>query len=81
MTQSQKKSESSRDVDPDKPPYTIEEALLMLHVDSDGVSIEELSRLTKLPILKVNSLAMTLRIKGFVKFLPGNRIASVIRRR
>lgn len=81
MTQSQKKSEPSRDVDPDKPPYTIEEALLMLHVDSDGVSIEELSRLTKLPILKVNSLAMTLRIKGFVKFLPGNRIASVIRRR
>lgn len=70
-----KESADPRAGDPDQPPYTVEEALLMLHVDSDGVSLEELSRLTKLPILKVNSLAMTLRVKGFVRFLPGNRIA------
>jgi DNA processing protein len=61
--------------DPDAPPYSIEEALVMTHVDSDGISIDEVVRLTKLPVEKVNALAMALRIKGFVKFLPGNRIA------
>lgn len=61
--------------DPETPPYSVEEALIMTHVDEDGVSLDELSRLTKLPIAKVNSLAITLRVKGFVKFLPGNRIS------
>ena len=73
-----KKDEESCDskaVDPDQPPYTVEEALVMLHVDADGVSLEKIASLTGLGVLKVNSLAMTLRIKGFVRFLPGNRIA------
>jgi len=61
--------------DPQDPPYTVEEALVMTHVESDGVSLEELARLTRLPAAKVNAVAMALRIKGFVKFLPGNRIA------
>lgn len=61
--------------DPDAPKYSVEESLVMLHVDSDGVSIDELVRKTKLPAAKVNALAMSLRIKGFVKFLPGNRIS------
>lgn len=69
------KREDPRSGDPAQPPYTVEEALLMLHVDSDGVSLDRLASLTKLPVLKVNSLAMTLRVKGFVRFLPGNRIA------
>ena len=47
----------------------------MLHVDAAGLSIDELVRKTKLPLAKVNSLAMKLRLKGFVKFLPGNRVA------
>jgi DNA processing protein len=73
-----KKDEESCDskaADPDQPPYTVEEALVMLHVDADGVSLEKIASLTGLGVLKVNSLAMTLRIKGFVRFLPGNRIA------
>ena len=71
----------SADSDPDRPPYTVEEALLMTHVDAEGISIDVLARLTGLPVLKVNALAMELRIKGFVKFLPGNRISLLTGRR
>lgn len=59
----------------DSPVYSVEEAMVMLHVDEDGISVDELVRQTKLPVVKVNSLVMTLRVKGFVRFLPGNRVA------
>ena len=61
--------------DPEAPPYTVEESLVMLHVDAVGVSVDELVAKTGLPPRKVNSLAVELRLKGFVRFLPGNRIA------
>ena len=61
--------------DPETPAYSPEEALVMLNVDSDGTALDELARQTKLPPGRVNSLAMGLRIKGFLKFLPGNRVA------
>jgi DNA processing protein len=54
---------------------TAEEALLMKHVDAEGVGIDELVRLTGIGAAKVNAAAMTLRIKGRVRFFPGNRIA------
>ena len=62
-------------VDPDAPPYSVEEAMVMLHVDDDGVSVDELVRQTKLPAERVNAVVMGLRIKGFLRFLPGNRVA------
>lgn len=62
--------------DPATPKYSVEEALVMLHVDADGITIDELVRKTKLSVDRVNALAMSLRLKGFVRFLPGNRIAS-----
>jgi DNA processing protein len=58
-----------------QPRYSVEESMVMLHVEPEGVTIDELSRLTKLPVAKVNSVVMTLRVKGFVRFLPGNRVA------
>jgi len=64
-----------RERDPETPPYSVEEALVMLHVDEDGIAIDELVRRTKLPVGKVNALAMSLRLKGVVRFLPGNRIS------
>ena len=67
--------------DPMDPPYSVEEALIMTNLDDEGVSIDELVRRTKLPLEKVNSLAMELRIKGFVRFLPGNRISPLTSRR
>jgi len=67
--------------DANDPEYTVEEAMVMLHVDHDGTSLDEISRLTKLPIMKVSSIAMTLRMKGFIRFLPGNRISLLTKRR
>lgn len=61
--------------DPESPTYSAEEALVMLNLDENGVTIDELARLTGLSAEKVNSLAIMLRIKGFVRFLPGNRIS------
>ena len=55
--------------------------MIMLHVDEDGISMDELVRKTRLPVEKVNALSISLRIKGFVRFLPGNRIALLTRRR
>ena len=57
------------------PRYSVEEALLMTHIDREGISLDELVRRTRLPVAKVNSLVMELRIKGFVRFLPGNRVS------
>ncbi|MBQ2628788.1 MAG: hypothetical protein IJG13_03840, partial [Kiritimatiellae bacterium] len=57
------------------PPYSVEEAMVMLHVDDDGVSVDELVRQTKLSAERVNAVVMGLHIKGFLRFLPGNRVA------
>jgi DNA processing protein len=62
---------------PDRPAYTVEEAMVMRHVDADGVSIDRLTLKSGLSPAKVNSLVMTLRLKGRLKFLPGNRVASL----
>ena len=72
---------ASQDKDPESPKYSVEEALVMTHVDSEGISIDDLVSLTKLPVEKVSSIAMALRIKGFVRFLPGNRISLLTQRR
>ena len=60
---------------PPAPPYSVEEALVMRHVDVEGISIDELVRKTKLPVAKVNALCMTLRLKGRLRYFPGNRVA------
>ena len=66
--------------DPETPPYSVEEAMVMLHVDADGIAVDELVRKTKLPVDKVNALTMSLRLKGFLRFLPGNRVTLLTRR-
>lgn len=58
-----------------QPPFSVEEALVMKHIDVEGISIDELVRKTKLPVAKVNALCMTLRLKGRVRYFPGNRVA------
>jgi len=74
-SQTSQTSQASLSSDPDAPRYSVEEALVMLHVDENGISIDELVRLTKLPVEKVNSVVLSLRVKGIVRFLPGNRIS------
>ena len=71
---------TSTTTDPETPPYSVEEAMVMLHVDEDGVTIDEIVRRSKLPIARVNALTMSLRIKGFIRFLPGNRVVLLTRR-
>ena len=56
--------------DPETPPYSVEEAMVMLHVDADGVTVDELVRKTKLSVDRVTALTMSLRLKGFLRFLP-----------
>lgn len=57
------------------PPYTLEESLVMRIVDDTGTKIDKIVRESGLSPAKVNSVAMELRLKGRIKFLPGNRIA------
>lgn len=74
-------SSMAAEPDPETPRYSVEEALVMMNLDDEGVAMDELVRLTKLPAEKVSALAMSLRIKGFVRFLPGNRISPLTARR
>jgi len=61
--------------DPLNPVYSTEEALVMTNIDDEGVGMDALIAATGLSPEKVNSVVMMLRIKGFIRFLPGNRIA------
>ena len=59
----------------DPPKYSVEEAMIMREVDAEGVHMDVLVRRTGLPVEKVNALCMALRLKGRVRFFPGNRVA------
>jgi len=60
----------------DEPPaFTVEEAMLMKHITAEGISVDRLIDLAELGAGKVNALIMALRIKGRIRFLPGNRVA------
>ena len=58
-----------------RPAFSVEEAMVMREVDAEGVSMDMLIRRTGLPPEKVNALCMALRLKGRVRFFPGNRVA------
>ena len=62
-------------VSPTPPPFSIEEAMIMREVNIEGVPMDVLIRRTGLPVEKVNALCMSLRLKGRVRFFPGNRVA------
>ncbi len=69
------------EADIEVPTYSVEESLVMLHIDAEGVSIDELVERTGLSVEKVNSVVMQLRLKGFIRFLPGNRISRLTGKR
>jgi DNA processing protein len=52
-----------------------DESHLLNFVDREGVSVDYLVRKTGFSAAKVNTLTMTLMIKGLVRFFPGNRVA------
>ena len=61
---------------PDAPPFSLEESMVMRNVTPEGVSMDDLVEATGLPPAKVNSLCVTLRMKGRLRFFPGNRVAT-----
>ena len=46
----------------------------MRAIPESGATVDAIVREAKLPIEKVNSLLVGLRLKGRVRFLPGNRV-------
>ena len=55
---------------------SVEEALVLRQVPSAGATVDAVARAAQLPIAKTNALLVALRLKGRVRFLPGNRVAS-----
>lgn len=55
---------------------TVEEALVLRQVPAAGATLDAVARAAQLPVAKSNALLVALRLKGRVRFLPGNRVAS-----
>ena len=55
--------------------FTLEESLVLRAIPEGGATIDMVAREAKLPMEKVNVLLVGLRLKGRVRFLPGNRVA------
>jgi len=55
---------------------SVEEALVLRQVPAAGATVDAVARAAQLPIAKTNALLVALRLKGRVRFLPGNRVAS-----
>ena len=54
---------------------SLEEALVLRQVPVAGATLDAVARAAQLPVAKVNALLVALRLKGRVRFLPGNRVA------
>ena len=59
------------------PSFTVEEAVVMREIPHGGATLDAVSRAAKLPMARLNTLLVGLRLKGRVKFLPGNRVVAV----
>lgn len=55
--------------------FTLEESLVLRAIPEGGATIDAVAREAKLPVGKVNALLVGLRLKGRVRFFPGNRVA------
>ena len=58
-----------------KPDLTLEEEAVLKAIPSKGITLERLAFITKLPASNIADSTMTLRLKGVIRFLPGNRVA------
>lgn len=55
--------------------FSLEESLVLRAIPESGATIDAVARDAKLPTGKVNALLVGLRLKGRVRFFPGNRVA------
>jgi DNA processing protein len=60
---------------PELPTISIEESLILRELDAAGVTMDHLVDKTGFDAAKVAALCMALRLKGRVRYLPGNRVA------
>lgn len=54
---------------------TLEESAVLDAIPSTGITLDRLAFTTKLPATNVADATMSLRLKGLLRFLPGNRVA------
>ena len=57
------------------PEVTLEESVVLRQLTEDGQSLEKLVVKTGFPAAKLGSICMALRIKGRLRYLPGNRVS------
>ena len=61
--------------EPVLPEVTLEESVILRYLDSDGISLDKLVFKTGFDAAKLGSLCMALRLKGRLRYLPGNRVS------
>ena len=55
--------------------FSLEEATLLREIPEEGTTIDALARISGYAASRVNALLVGLRLKGRIRFLPGNRVA------
>ena len=56
-------------------PFNVEESIIIRNLGEEPVSVDVLAVKTGFDAAKINSLTMSLRLKGRIRFFPGNRVA------
>jgi DNA processing protein len=56
-------------------PFNVDESIVMRNLGEEPVSVDVLAAKTGFGAAKINSLTMSLRLKGRIRFFPGNRVA------
>ncbi len=62
-----------------EPAFDIDESVFIRYIGDNPVSLDSIVEKTKFSAAKVNSIAMGLRLKGRIRFCPGNRVALPLR--
>lgn len=62
---------------PPEAKISLEESLVLRAVPESGTTGDHVAAATNFPMSKVNALLVALRLKGRIRFLPGNRVAPV----
>ena len=66
-----------RAVEPPKVALTLEEGMVLRALSGGGCTVDAVAQAVKLPVGRVNSLLVQLRLKRRVRFQPGNRVVPV----
>lgn len=74
----QEKMQHVKQVKKEVPPevkITLEESIVLRELDDSPVSVDQVVRKTGMEVGKVTPILVSLRMKGKVKFLPGNKVS------